>query len=90
MHYRAAIIIGALDLFFKGLSLRKITDHINQQYGARVPHQTVYRWILKYLALMKARVRSFVPKVSRVWNADEAVQNMRGKYCYQCNLTSLS
>jgi len=86
MHYRASVIVGALDLFFKGLSLRKISDHINQQYGMRVTHQTVYRWILKYLALAKERVKGFVPKVSKVWNADETVQNVRGKYCYQWNL----
>jgi transposase-like protein len=86
MHYRASVIVGALDLFFKGLSLRKISDHVNQQYGMRVTHQTVYRWILKYLALMKKRVKGFVPKVSMVWNVDETVQNVRGKYCYQWNL----
>jgi transposase-like protein len=86
VRYRAAIIIGALDLYFKGLSLRKISDHINQQYGMRVTHQTVYRWVLRYLALAKERVKGFVPKVSKVWNADETVQNVRGKYCYQWNL----
>jgi len=84
--YRASIIVGALDLFFKGLSLRKISDHLNQQYGIRVTHQTVYRWIIKYLALARQRVEGFVPKVSKVWNADETVQNVRGKYCYQWNL----
>ena len=86
MHHRASIVVAALDLFFKGLSLRKISDHIKQQYNETVTHQTVYRWIQKYLKLIKRRVKNFIPRVSSTWHADDTVQNVRGKYRHQWNL----
>ena len=46
------IVTLVLDLYFKGLSLRKIKDHLKQFYGIEINHSTIYRWIKKYMKLI--------------------------------------
>lgn len=40
------VIAKALDLYFRGTSLRRIADHFAQTYGLRAPYTTIYRWIV--------------------------------------------
>jgi transposase-like protein len=86
MQHRAPIVICAVDLYFKGVSLRNISNHLGEQFGITVTHQTIYRWILKYLSILKEQTKDFSPRVSRTWHADETVQNVSGKYRHQWNL----
>jgi len=66
--------------------LRKISDHIEQQYGIKASYRTVHRWIIKYVSILETKVSSFVPRLSPKWHADETVQKVRGKRGYQWNL----
>ena len=45
MVYRPDTITLVLDLYFKGLSLRKIVDHLKQFHNLKISHTTVLRWI---------------------------------------------
>jgi transposase-like protein len=65
------MVTAAIDLYFKGVSLRGIADHLNQQYGFKLTHVTVLRWIRKYLAIIRLYVRRLRPKLSKKWHADE-------------------
>jgi transposase-like protein len=38
----------ALDLYFRGLSVRKVADHLAQIHGLKVGHGTVHRWLVHY------------------------------------------
>ena len=38
----------ALDLYFRGLSIRKIAEHFQQAYNLKISHMTVYRWLVDY------------------------------------------
>jgi len=67
----------ALDLFFKGVSLRKICDHLKQFEGIDVTHPAVLKWIRKYIELMKSYVDKFTPQVSGMWHSDEMMINVR-------------
>lgn len=42
------IITTALDLYFKGISLRKISDHLEQFYNFQINCSSVCRWIRKF------------------------------------------
>ena len=53
MCYEPRIVATTLDLYFKGVSLRKIADHLKQFYGLNMNHSTVYRWICKYTDIME-------------------------------------
>lgn len=46
------VITLTLDLYFKGVSLRKITDHIQQFHDRKVSQTTPMRWIRKYTQLL--------------------------------------
>jgi len=80
------VITASLDLFFKGVSLRKIVDHIKQFYNLKVNASTVLRWIQRYTELMDEFAKNLVPKVSDKWHADETVENVNGKNRWLWNL----
>lgn len=80
------IICLALDLYFKGVSLRKICDHLKQFYGLNIVHATLLNWIRKYIIIMDEYVRQFKPQLSEVWNADEMMININGDWFYLWNV----
>jgi transposase-like protein/DNA-directed RNA polymerase subunit M/transcription elongation factor TFIIS len=79
-------ITVALDLYFKGVSLRKIVDHLKQFEGTNVSHVAVIKWIRKYVALMRNYVDGLHPELSRVFHADETKVNIRGQWVWLWHL----
>lgn len=60
-----------LDLFFKGISLRKIQDHLKQFYGLKISHATIYNWIIRFTELLKNYTDNIKPETSTKWHTDE-------------------
>jgi len=75
-----------LDLYFKGVSLRKIADHLKQFYKINVYHTTVLRWIERYIEIMDKYVSQFKPKLGTVWHADEMMVSVDGDWFYLWNI----
>ena len=73
------VVTVSLDLYFKGISLRKIVDHLKQFYGVKVTHVAVFKWIKKYVELIKGYVDSLIPDVSGIWHSDEMTVNINGE-----------
>ena len=71
------IVTIALDLYFKGISMRSIVDHLKQFYDVEVSHVAVYKWIKKYVSMMKKYADQLVPKVSGIWHSDEMTLNIK-------------
>ena len=71
------IITLVMDLYFKGISYRKIIDHLKQFYGLKISHVALIKWTRKYVRLMKSYVDSFTPEVSGIWNTDEMTVKLR-------------
>jgi len=46
--------------------------------GVEVSHQTVYNWINKHVASMKAYLDKLTPNVSDTWRADEIYVKIKG------------
>lgn len=86
MHTNPHAITVALDLYFKGVSLRKIVDHLKQFEGVNVSHVAVIKWIKKYVALMRDYVDALHPELSRVFHADETKVNIRGQWVWLWHL----
>jgi putative transposase len=80
------IITIALDLYFKGISMRDIVDHLRQFYNVEVSHVAVYKWIRKYVKLMKDYADRLVPRVSAIWHSDEMALNIDGEYKWLWNV----
>ena len=80
------IICLTLDLYFKGVSLRKITDHLKQFHNLKLSHTTLLRWIENYISIMDSYVLKFKPKLGGVWQVDEMMVQIDGDWFYLWNV----
>ncbi len=80
------IICLTLDLYFKGVSLRKVADHLKQFYKINVVHTTILRWIERYIEIMDKYVSQFQPHLGAVWHADEMMIKVNGDWFYLWNI----
>jgi transposase-like protein len=62
-------------------SLRNVQKFLKLQ-GIKVSHQTVLRWIRKYVSLMDDYLEKIKPKVSDTWRADELYVKIKGDMKY--------
>lgn len=76
------LITACLDLYFNGMSLRKIRQHIRQFTPQGVSHMSVWRWIIKYSIKVKEFTDSLEPTLSRTYHADEIFVNCKGEQHY--------
>lgn len=60
-----------LDLYFKGVSLRKIADHLKQFENVTVNQATILRWIRKYLRMLSKYAEKYKAEVGNIWHCDE-------------------
>jgi transposase-like protein len=72
------IITASLDLYFKGVALRKIKEHVKFFYGVNVSHVGILGWIRKFEKVVTPFVDSLVPKeMSGVYHIDEMAVHVR-------------
>ena len=86
MEYMPKVVTLALDLYFKGVSLRKITDHLKQFYDVAVHHTTILYWIRKYTKLINDYLDSLMPQLSDTWHVDEMMVKCGGKWRWLWNI----
>ena len=86
MRVNPKAIMVALDLYFKGISLRKIQDHLRQFEQTNVSFVAVYKWIRKYVTLMEQYAKILRPQLSGVWHADEMKVNVHGQWQWLWNI----
>ena len=86
MKYNPKIIALTLDLYFRGLSLRKISQHLKEFYDLEITHMSVYNWIEKYIGIMNEYVNEIQPDVGDVWHTDEMMIKVNGSWEYLWNV----
>jgi len=86
MRFDPKVVALALDLYFKGVSQRKIADHIGQFYGSKISQPAIYKWIRKYERIINGYVDQLEPDLSDVWNADEMMVKCGGKWVWLWNV----
>jgi len=79
MKHTPKAITLSMDLYFKGISYRKICDHLKQFYNLHVNPTTPMRWIQKYLKLLSQYSDQYKAKVSNIWHTDEMTVNIKKK-----------
>jgi putative transposase len=67
-----------LDLYFSGLSLRKIARNLSDHFDVDIHHSTILSWIEKYIPIISEYVNTLTPQLSRQWSADELFVRMKG------------
>lgn len=80
------IVSLAMDLYFKGLSLRDITDTIYQFYNIKLHHETVRRWIMRFTEKMNEYVKKQKPISNSSWQVDEQMIKVKGKWMWNWNV----
>jgi len=80
MRNRAITIITALDLYYRGVSLRQIVQHVESCYGIKVSHGTVYNWIRKFVNLINEYINTLQIATSERWHADETLVKVSGRH----------
>lgn len=80
------IISSCLDLYFKGISLRKIADHVKQFLGLKVSHVTIYNWVKRYMKLVNAYVEKLNPQIGAMWHVDEMKVKNGGQWSWLWNV----
>ena len=83
MHATPQMITSALHLYFTGESFRNVQKFLKLQ-GVKMSHVAIYKWIQKYVVLMKSYLEQITPNVSDAWRSDELYLKVRGnpKYLY--------
>jgi putative transposase len=80
------IVTLALDLYFKGVSLRKVTNHLKQFYDLEVSHVTIYNWIQKYVSLINQYLETLTPQLGEQWHVDEMKVKANGQWLWLWNI----
>jgi transposase-like protein len=70
------IVTLCLDMYYKGASFRKITQHVAQFYGLKVTHVAILKWVRKFSELIDQYITGLTPQLSGVWNCDEMKTEM--------------
>ena len=66
------VIATALDLYYEGLSLRKVARQIRKIFGVNIDHSTIWYWTQKYTPLVKDFTQSLTPQTRKgIWHVDE-------------------
>lgn len=76
--YSPETITLTLDLYFSGLSLRKITRTLNDHFDMSLGKSSVYRWIETFVPMISDYANSLSPQLSDTWQADEVFVKMKG------------
>ena len=68
----------ALDLYFKGVSLRKVCDHLKQFHNISLTHVSILKWIRKFVDTVKPYVDAITPPhLSGIYHVDEMMVHVR-------------
>jgi len=52
MRNKEQVITQCMDLYYSGMSFRKIADHLKRFFPSNVNASTIYRWVMKYVGVM--------------------------------------
>jgi len=80
------IIALCIDLYYKGLSLRKIADTLEQFYDLSIHHDTVRVWIDTFMDKITEYVNRYNPDLGAEWNIDEQKVKSDGEWVYAWNV----
>lgn len=86
MKHDPKAITAALDLYFKGVSQRKIVHHLKQFHGVSVTQPCVVKWLRKYVTLVRQYADQLIPQTSGILHVDEMKVNVNGRLDWLWNL----
>jgi len=64
-------ITAGIDLYYKGVSLRKVQEHFQAFYPHNSSHMSIYRWIVKYAKMVGTLIDNIPIKCGKEMQSDE-------------------
>ena len=68
-----------LDLFYKGVSTRKLQDHLKAFYPHNSSHKSIYKWVIKYSNIIYDFTNKIPLKTGNELMVDEMEYSTKGK-----------
>ena len=80
----ARMVCLVLDMYYKGNSLRDIQDTLYKNFGLKLHHETVRRWINRFMAKINNYTANLKPQTSDIMHIDEQVIQVGkdNEYCW--------
>jgi transposase-like protein len=80
----ARILCLALDMYYKGNSLRDIQNTLYTSFGLKLHHETIRRWNNRFMGKINAYTNTLKPLTSDVMHIDEQALFIKGEqeYCW--------
>lgn len=78
MRTNGRVIATAIDLYYEGLSVRKVQNQIEKIFGVSVSQVTVWRWMMKYSKIVSEYVEAFKPQLLGIFKVDETAIKCKG------------
>jgi transposase-like protein len=82
MRVDAQVIVTSLNLYYGGLSTRKVAEQLSNIFGEQVSQTTVWYWIHRYSELVGEFVKTLKPKLSGKYPHDETEIKVGGEGRY--------
>ena len=70
---------AALNMFYDGMSLSAISNHLKETYNNPVSASTVYWWLVRYTFIALTTLELLQPRISDTWIVDETVIKVGGQ-----------
>lgn len=82
MRNNTKVIVTSLNLYYGGLSMRKVVEQIENIFDEQLSQSTIHYWIHKYAKLVKAYVETLKPSLSGKYHHDETEIKVDGNGRY--------
>jgi transposase-like protein len=80
MREELRIIASALDMYYEGLSVRKVQRQLIKLYGVKVSQVSIWNWLIKYSELVTTFLDTVqATTLSEYWHVDETVIKCNGQ-----------
>ena len=78
MRTQSRIISASIDMYFEGLSARKIQTQIKKLFGIDVSQVAIWKWLMKYSKLVSQYVEKLSPQLLGIYHVDETAIKCKG------------
>jgi transposase-like protein len=78
MRVESQIITTAIDMYFEGLSVRKVRTQLEKIYHIQIGKSAIWKWIMKYSKLCSDYVETLTPHLLGIYHVDETAIKCKG------------
>jgi transposase-like protein len=78
MRVESQIISAGIDMYFEGLSVRKVQNQLQKIFDVQIGKSAIWKWLMKYSKLVSDYVETLNPQLMGIYHVDETAIKCRG------------